>query len=57
MKEVIHTELRDHLKQLFTGSLKMFNKEIPDHHLIKLRGHLRQLRENLKMQCDIILET
>ena len=38
MKEVIYTQLRDHLKQLFKGSLKMLKNEIPDHHLIKFRG-------------------
>ena len=56
MKEVIYTQLRDHLKQLFKGSLKMLKKEILDHHLIKLKGHLKQLTGNLKMQCDIILK-
>ena len=35
----------------------MLKKEIPDHHLIKLRGHLKQPGGNLKMQCDFILET
>ena len=57
MKEVIYTQLRDHLKQLFKGSLKMLKKEIPGHHLIKLSGHIKQLRGNLKMQCEITLET
>ena len=50
MKEVIYTQLRDHLKQLFKGSLKMLKmlkKEIPDQHLIKLRGHIKQFRGNL----------
>ena len=53
MKEVIDTQLRVHLKQLFKGSLKCL---ITYHHLIKLRGHIKQGRRNLKMQCDIILE-
>ena len=56
MKEVIYTQLMDHFKQLFEGSLKMLNK-IPDNYLIKLRGHIKQLRGNLKLQCDLILET
>ena len=47
MKEVIYTQLRDHLKQLFKGSLKMLKQGIPDHHSIKLRGHLKQLGGNL----------
>ena len=34
----------------------MPRKEIPDHHMIKLRGRLKQFRTNLKMQCDIIIE-
>ena len=53
MKEVIYTQLRDHLKQLFKGSLKCL---ITDHHLTQLKGHIKQVRGNLKMQCDIILE-
>ena len=57
MKAVIYTQLRDNLKQLFKGSLKMLKKEMPGHHLIKLSGHIKQLRGNLKMQCDITLET
>ena len=57
MKEIIYTQLRDHLKQLFKGSLKMLKKEITGHHLIILSGHIKQFRGNLKMQCDIILET
>ena len=36
MKEVIYTQVRDHLKQLFKGSLKMLKKEIPAHQFIKL---------------------
>ena len=39
MKEVIYTQFRDHLKQLFKGSLKCL---ITDYHLIKLRGHIKQ---------------
>ena len=57
MKEVIYTQLRDQLKQLFKGSLEMLKIEITGHHLIKLNGHIKQLRGNLKMQCDITLET
>ena len=57
MKEVAYIHLRDYRKQLFKGSLKMLKKEILDHHLIKLRGHIKQLRGNLKMQYDIILDT
>ena len=48
MKEVIYTQLRDNLKQLFKGSLKMLKKEIPYHNLIKLRGHIKQLKGNIK---------
>ena len=54
MKEVIYTQLRDHLKQLFKGSLKCL---ITDHHVMKLRGHMKQFRGNLKIQCDVILES
>ena len=54
MKEVIYTQLRDHLKQLFKVSLKCL---INYQHLIKLRGHIKQFRGNLKMQCDIISES
>ena len=39
------------------GSLKMLIKEIHDHHLIKLRGHIKQVMKYLNMQCDIILQT
>ena len=35
----------------------MLKKEINDHYLIKLRGHIIELRGNLKMQCDLKLET
>ena len=53
MKEVIYTQLRDHLKELFKGSLEMIKKEIPDHHLIKLRVISNNLREISK--CNLIL--
>ena len=56
MKEVIYIQLRNHLKQLFKGLLKSL-KKIPDHNFSKLRGQLKQVKGNLKMQCDIILET
>ena len=54
MKEVIYTQLRDRLKQLFKGSLKMLNTGSS---FDQIKGHIKQLRGNLKMQCDNILET
>ena len=41
MKEVMYTQIRDHLKQLFKGSLNMLKRELPDHRLIKLRDHIK----------------
>ena len=51
MKEVIYTQVRDHLKQLFKGSLNMLKKEMPAHNLNKLRVISNKLGDISK--CNI----